>query len=507
MSVPGHDERDYIFARKYDLPVRGVVRPENADVETTIVLPFMGEGVSVESGRFTGLSTPACKEAVIQELEKTGAGRGMVTYKLRDWLFSRQRYWGEPFPLITLEDGTVKPLPLEDLPVELPVLDDFKPTADGQPPLARAREWVNATDPATGKPARRETNTMPQWAGSCWYYLRYLDPKNEKAPVDPKLEKYWMPVDLYVGGTEHAVLHLLYARFWHKVLFDAGIVSTKEPFQKLFNQGMILAWSFQDESGRYYHPHDVEERDGKPVVKATGTPLKTQVEKMSKSRLNVVSPDEIIAEFGADAMRLYEMFMGPLEIVKPWQTRDIEGVSRFLQRVWRLVHDEDDGQNPQLADVPPSPELKKVTHRAIAGVTEDLGAMRFNTAISKMMVLVNELTSANPKPKWCVEQLVLLLAPFAPHAAEELWRRLGHAGSLAYEAWPAYDAAELVDATVTLPVSINGKLKEKLEVPRGADQASIEKMVLANERIQRSLGGKPVRKVIYVEGRMVNLVV
>jgi leucyl-tRNA synthetase len=303
------------------------------------------------------------------------------------------------------------------------------------------------------------------------------------------------------------VLHLLYARFWHKVLYDAGVVSTKEPFQKLFNQGMILAWSFQDESGKYYHPHDVEERDGKPFHKASGTPLRTQVEKMSKSRLNVVSPDDIIAEFGADAMRLYEMFMGPLEVVKPWQTKDMEGVARFLQRVWRLVHDEDDRPSPHLSDAEPSPELRKATHRAIAGVTQDLEAMGFNTAISKMMVLVNELTPANPRPKWCVEQLVLLLSPFAPHLAEELWQRLGHANTLAYEPWPKFDAAELVEATVTLPVSINGKLKEKLEVPRGADQATVEKMVLANERVQRSLAGKPIRKVIYVEGRMVNLVV
>jgi leucyl-tRNA synthetase len=507
MSVPGHDERDHAFARKFGLQVKCVVRPKDAGIDTTVLLPWMGDGVAVESGRFTGLPTAECKAGVIAELEKAGIGRAMVTYKLRDWLFSRQRYWGEPFPLITLDDGTVKPLPLDELPVELPQLDDFKPTADGQPPLARAASWVNTKDPATGKPARRETNTMPQWAGSCWYYLRYLDPKNDEAPFDPAKEKYWMPVDLYVGGTEHAVLHLLYARFWHKVLYDAGVVSTKEPFQKLFNQGMILAWSFQDDAGKYYHPHDVVEKDGKPFSKATGAPLKTQVEKMSKSRLNVVSPDEIIADFGADAMRLYEMFMGPLEIVKPWQTKDMEGVARFLQRVWRLVHDEDDRPNPALQAVEPAAELRKATHRAIAGVTEDLEEMRFNTAISKMMVLVNELTAANPRPKWCVERLVLLLAPFAPHIAEELWQRLGHAQSLAYEPWPKFDPAELVEATVTLPVSINGKLKEKLEVPRGADQATVEKMVLENERVQRSLAGKPVRKVIYVEGRMVNLVV
>jgi leucyl-tRNA synthetase len=506
MSVPGHDERDHAFARKFGLAVRRVVKPADAAAGDA-PLPYEGDGTSVDSGPFTGMPTAECKRAVIAALEKKGAGRAMVTYKLRDWLFSRQRYWGEPFPLITLEDGTVKPVPVDELPVELPQLDDFKPTADGQPPLARAQSWVNTEDPETGRPAKRETNTMPQWAGSCWYYLRYLDPKNQSALVDPAKEKYWMPVDLYIGGTEHAVLHLLYARFWHKVLYDAGIVSTKEPFQKLFNQGMILAWSYHDESGRYYHPHDVEERDGKAFAKKSGAPLVSQVEKMSKSKLNVVSPDEIIAEYGADAMRLYEMFMGPLEVVKPWQTKDMEGVFRFLQRVWRLVHDDEDKPAPALQDAPPSAEIRKAVHRAIAGVTGDLEAMRFNTAIAKMMVLVNELTPASPRPKWAVEQLVLILAPFAPHIAEELWQRLGHAKTLAYEPWPKWDAADLVEATVALPVSINGKHKETIEVPRGADRGAIEQMVLANERVQRSLGGKPIRKVIYVEGRMVNLVV
>ena len=504
MAVPGHDERDFAFAEKFGLPIVRVVRAADGSEPA---LPMADDGIAVNSGAYDGLTTAAAKSAIIGALEAKGAGKGAVTYRLRDWLFSRQRYWGEPFPMIEREDGTMAPLPDDVLPVELPALDDFKPTSDGRPPLARAESWCATTDPATGKPARRETNTMPQWAGSCWYYLRYLDPTNTRAPWAPEKEKYWMPVDLYVGGTEHAVLHLLYARFWHKVLFDIGLVSTPEPFKKLYNQGMILAYSYRDASGKYFHPKDVEEKDGKAFTKSGGAPLDKQVEKMSKSKLNVVSPDEVIDEYGADAMRLYEMFMGPLDAVKPWQMNGVEGVYRFLQRAWRLVVTDEDGLHPSISDAEPTEDLAKAVHRAIAKVESDLTNLQFNTAISAMMVLVNTLTESTVRPRWCLDRLVLLLAPFAPHLAEELWQRLGHAASLAYEPWPTFDPAALVDATIEIPVSINGKLKDRITVPRDADQAAVEAAVKQNDRIARMLEGKAVRKVIWVPGKMLNLVV
>ncbi len=507
MSVPGHDDRDHAFATKFDLPIRCVVQPKGVGSDAGVALPFGEDGVSANSGDFSGLETAACKRAVIAALEAAKCGKAMTTYRLRDWLFSRQRYWGEPFPVVQLADGTTRVLPLDHLPVELPQLDDFKPTADGQPPLARAKEWLKTKDPLTGQPALRETNTMPQWAGSCWYYLRYLDPHNDREAFSAEKEKYWMPVDLYIGGTEHAVLHLLYARFWHKVLFDLGIVSTKEPFQKLFNQGMILAYSYQDAAGKYISPNEVEDRGGEPWSKSTNTRLTSQIEKMSKSRLNVVNPDDVINEYGADSLRLYEMFMGPLDVVKPWQMKGVEGVYRFLQRTWRLVVDDEDRVHGTLTDAPPTPELRKITHKTIAKVTEDLENLRFNTAISAMMMLVNELTPANPRPKWCVEQLIQILSPFAPHLCEELWQRLGHADELAYAAWPAFDPAELVENVITLPVSVNGKLKERLEVPKDADQSTVERLVMESEKIKRTLEGKTLKKIIYVAGRMVNLVV
>ncbi len=506
MAVPGHDERDYKFATKYSLPIKCVVKASAASAEPQ--LPFGDDGVACNSAAYDGLATAECKRAITAELVKRGVGKSMTTYRLRDWLFSRQRYWGEPFPVVIGEDGQAAPLPIDALPVELPALDDFRPAPDGRPPLARAKEWLKAVDPRNGKPAERETNTMPQWAGSCWYYLRFLDPRNDKAAWDADKEQYWMPVDLYVGGVEHAVLHLLYARFWHKVLFDCGLVSTKEPFKKLFNQGMILAYSYKDAAGKYWAPHDVEEKDGAWRVKSTGASATTQVEKMSKSRLNVVNPDDVVAEYGADALRLYELFMGPLDAVKPWQTNGVEGVYRFLQRAHRLVvDDETNALSPTLHDVAVSPAIEKLVHRTIAKVTQDLEAMSFNTAISAMMILVNELIPLNPRPQSAVERLTLLMAPFAPHLAEELWSRLGHAESLAYEAWPTFDPAQLVDATVELPVCVNGKVKERIEVPKDADQAAVEAVVRASEKVARALDGKPIKKVIFVPGKMVNLVV
>ncbi|MFN7144037.1 MAG: leucine--tRNA ligase, partial [Myxococcota bacterium] len=420
MAVPGHDERDYAFARKFDLPIVRVVAPTP---ENPGELPFPGDGVAVNSGIIDGLPTAEAKAKIIAHLEAEGLGVKRVRYSLRDWLFSRQRYWGEPFPIVHLADGTVQPV--DDLPVPLPPLDDFRPTADGEPPLARAQDWMNTT--WRGQPARRETNTMPQWAGSCWYWLRYMDAHNAEQPFSPEKEQLWGPVDLYVGGVEHAVLHLLYARFWHKVLYDCGMVHTKEPFQKLFNQGMILGVSFQDEAGKYYYPHEVEERDGAWFVKASGVKVKTQVEKQSKSKNNVTNPDDVVEEWGADALRLYEMFMGPLEQVKPWQTSGVQGVYRFLERVWRLFVDEETDQLRVGTEI--SADTRRALNVAIKETTEGIEALRMNTPIAKMMELVNVAKGA-ALPKAEAEAFLLILHPFAPHVAEELWARLGHTTSI-----------------------------------------------------------------------------
>ncbi len=502
MAVPAHDERDYDFAKKFGLEIIEVV--SGGDIEKEA---YTGDGVLVNSGLIDGLAVPDAKKKISAWLEEQGKGKETVTYRLRDWLFSRQRYWGEPFPLITLEDGTVKAIPMTDLPLTLPELEEYKPTEDGNPPLARAEEWVKTTDPDSGKPAMRETNTMPQWAGSCWYYLRFCDPHNDGEAWSREVENYWMPVDLYIGGAEHAVLHLLYARFWHKVLFDAGYVSTKEPFQKLFSIGKILAYSYQDADGKYYYPHAVEEKNGKWFDKESGKEVQTQVEKMGKSKLNVVNPDEVVEKYGADSLRLYEMFLGPLERDKPWTDEGVQGVYRFLKRVYALFLDRDGNLVDKINDGEGDPEAKKVLHGAIKAVTEDIEGLQFNTAISRMMEFVNAATKAEKVGREEMEKFVLILAPFAPHLAEEMWELLGHSTTLAYEAWPEYDASLLVEETITLPVQVQGKLRDNIEVPKDADKEEILAAAKASEKIQRHTEGKTIVKEIYVPGRMVNLVV
>ena len=427
-----------------------------------------------------------------------------MQYRLRDWLFSRQRYWGEPFPLVHLADGRIVPLPEDSLPLLPPSLEDYKPTDDGQPPLARAPEWVKTIEPASGMPALRETNTMPQWAGSCWYYLRFCDPKNEKFLVDPEVENYWMPVDLYVGGAEHAVLHLLYARFWHKVLYDIGVVSTKEPFQKLFNQGMILAFSYRNKTGKYYRPDEVSELAGDWF--AGDVRVSQQIEKMSKSRYNVVNPDDVIDEFGADSVRLYEMFMGPLDFAKPWQMSGVSGVSRFLHRAWRIVADDDDALSPRIVDVEPTGELSRLQHKTVRAVGEEIEGLRFNTGIARLMEMVNELTPLAERPRQLVETFVLLLAPFAPHLAEELWSLLGHERSLAHAPWPRFDPALAHDEQKEYAVQVNGKTRVKILADAGLAGEALVEVAKSDPRVAQLLAGKSAVKAIPVAGRLVNFV-
>ncbi len=474
MAVPGHDERDWEFARAFELPIREVVaggdvtQAAHVDSETGVMVNSASADGSLT---LNGLEPKAAKTRITEWLTAQGVGQRTVNYKLRDWLFSRQRYWGEPFPIVWV-DGAPKALPEHMLPVRLPELSEFKPSGTGESPLANAKDWLDLTDPATGKPARRETNTMPQWAGSCWYYLRFIDPKNPNALVDPAKEKYWMPVDLYVGGAEHAVLHLLYARFWHKVLYDIGVVSTLEPFKKLVHQGMILG-----EDSR----------------------------KMSKRWGNVVDPNDMIDEYGADALRIYEMFMGPLEAMKPWSSKSVEGISRFLDRVWRLYVNEEG--TLALNDLAPDTATQRVLHQTLAKVGEDVEALKFNTAISQMMVFVNEVTKQPSRSRTLLDPFVRVLAPFAPHLCEELWQRMGHTDTIAYVEWPSHDPALLVEDTVTLPVQVNGKLRATLTLPRGADQATVQAAAAADANVAKYLEGVTIRKVIHVKDKLLNLVV
>ncbi|MCA9679952.1 MAG: leucine--tRNA ligase [Kofleriaceae bacterium] len=503
-ACPGHDERDWAFARAFDLPIIEVV--QGGDVDSAA---YVGDGVHVNSGFLDGLTIDDAKTRVIAWLAERGKGEQSIRYRLRDWLFSRQRYWGEPFPTIELEDGTVKVLSLADLPVELPELDDYRPASDGRPPLARATQWMSVRDPETGAPATRETNTMPQWAGSCWYYLRFLSPHRDDVAWDAAEEQYWMPVDLYVGGSEHATLHLLYARFWHKVLFDAGLVHTKEPFQRLFHQGMIHKPSFRDARGKYYYDHEVEKIGARWVVKGSDTAVDVRLEKMSKSKYNVVNPDDMCDEYGADALRLYELFMGPLEDGTEWATDGVSGCRRFLDRTWRLaVGDPEEGRDAKLVDdAEGDREVERALHAAIKKVGEAVDNLRMNVAIAEMMVFVNEATRADKLPRAWFESFVKVLSPFAPHLAEELWERLGHAESIAYAPWPAWDEAKLKRDTITIAVQVSGKMRGTIEVAADAAEADILAAAKADDKVQPFLAGKAIRREIYVKGRLVNLVV
>jgi leucyl-tRNA synthetase len=460
-----------------------------------------------------GLATAEAKEKIIEWIEAHGFGRRKVQYKLRDWLFSRQRYWGEPFPVLHSENGETLTLKNEDLPLELPAMNDFKPSPVDdaahslpQPPLARARGWLSVA--RDGRRFRRDLNTMPNWAGSCWYYLRFIDPHNSARAWGEEPERYWMPVDLYLGGAEHAVLHLLYARFWHKVLYDLGCLSTPEPFQRLFNQGKIQGYAFRDRRGSILGPDAVEERgEDQFVAKATGEPVTRIIAKMSKSLKNTVNPDDVIAGHGADTFRLYEMYMGPLETDKPWNTRDVPGLHKLCQRIWRLVVDEQTGHlNGSLSGDAPDDEALRALHKLIRRVTEDLEVMKFNTGIAAIFDFVNVMTPRDRRPRAVIEPFLLVLAPFAPHLAEELWSRLGHGQSLAYESWPTFDPAFAHDAMVEVGVQVNGKLKSRLMAAADADESTLERSALADARVMEALQGKTVRKVIVVKGRLVNVV-
>ena len=477
MAVPAHDERDFEFATKFELPIIPVVEPPDSEQAEWVKqgkLCFVGDGRAINSGQFDGLSTAEFKEQIANWLAQKGLGRKAVNYKLRDWLFSRQRYWGEPFPILHTDDGRVIGLSEEDLPLKLPAVENYKPPGTGESPLAKIDDWVNVTL-ADGTKAKRETNTMPQWAGSCWYYLRYLDPDNHQRGWDPEKEKYWMPVDLYIGGAEHAVLHLLYARFWHKLLYDLGYVSTKEPFKKLINQGMILG------------------EDG---------------QKMSKSRGNVVNPDKVVADYGADSMRLYEMFMGPLEAIKPWSMQGVEGVHRFLQKFWRSVVDKDTGELAEAVKEAQADETTlRLLNQTIKKVGDDIETFSFNTAISAMMILVNHLSRLSVRPKPVVEKLVLILAPFAPHIAEELWEKLGHTDSLGYEVWPEYDRELIKEKEIELAVQVNGKIKDRIVVAAEAGEEQIKQKALSSEKVISALAGKEPKKIIVIKSRLVNIVI
>ncbi|WP_435011709.1 leucine--tRNA ligase [Tundrisphaera lichenicola] len=527
MAVPGHDDRDFEFAKTFGLPILRVVAGSSEQADEPLARAETDHGIAVNSSglglSLDGMPTAESKSTMIAWLGERGLGRKTVTTRLRDWLFSRQRYWGEPFPVLIDEDDLVHAVPAAELPVVLPELDDFRPSGRPEPPLGKATEWVRYSEKY-----RRETNTMPQWAGSCWYFLRYIDPKNETQPWDPALEKYWMPVDLYVGGAEHAVLHLMYSRFWHKVLFDRGHVSTPEPFQRLVNQGMILGETeytgFQDESGRWISapaPEDasaikleeqqvVKKGDGFVLADLPEIRIDARAHKMSKSRGNVITPDVVVEQYGADSLRLYEMFMGPLEAVKPWSMKGVEGVYRFLGRAWRLVADfeaDEIGLDPKIQEVELSKEQAKLVARTVAAVTDDLDAMRFNTAISRLMEFVNYFTGQEVRPKSAMETFTLLLSPMAPHLAEELWELLGHGTTLAYEPWPTFDLSLLKDDAIEIPVQINGKLKTRITVPAEASPDEIEATARSDERIIGLLEGKTIRKTVVVPGKLVNFVV
>ncbi|UQF12452.1 leucine--tRNA ligase [Vagococcus lutrae] len=466
MAVPAHDQRDYEFAKTFDLPIIPVV---DADVSEEA---YMGDGAHINSDFLNGLEQEAAIEKMLGWLEEKGIGHKEVNYRLRDWLFSRQRYWGEPIPVIHWEDGTTTTVPEEELPLELPIATDIHPSGTGESPLANIEDWVNVVDPETGMKGRRETNTMPQWAGSSWYYLRFIDPHNTEQIANPEKLKFWLPIDMYIGGAEHAVLHLLYARFWHKFLYDIGVVHTKEPFQRLFNQGMILG---------------------------------NNNEKMSKSKGNVVNPDDVVNKYGADTLRLYEMFMGPLDASIAWSEKGLEGSRKFLDRVWRLMIDEEGKLRDRITTFNDG-KLTKVYHQTVKKVTEDYEVMHFNTAISQLMVFVNEANKQEALPIEYMNGFVQLLAPVAPHIGEELWSRLGNEGSITYVPWPEYDEHHLVEDTLEIVIQINGKVRERMMVARDTSQKELEELALANETIQAQIEGKTIRKIIAVPNKLVNIV-
>ncbi len=512
MAVPGHDERDHAFAMAMHLPIVEVVSGAEKPIAEAA---HTGPGLAVHSGFLDGLATDQAKERMIAWLEQEGRGRRRVTYKLRDWLFSRQRYWGEPFPLVYKPDGEVTAVAESELPVTLPPLDDFQPSESGEPPLSKATGWRELPDGSI-----RETNTMPQWAGSCWYYLRFMDPSNDLAPFSKAAADYWLPVDLYIGGAEHAVLHLLYARFWHKVLFDLGHVGTREPFQRLVNQGMVLGATYypKQRSGPHegFKPEEVEpltHGSDQWVHKLTRDPVEVKWDKMSKSRGNVVNPDDVIGQYGADTMRLYEMFMGPLEHSAPWQTEGVAGCHRFLQRVYRLAFEtaDEEGVPDRLRELPAgegSDRQRRLLHRTIHAVSERIDRLGFNTAISAMMIFVRDIVAeGEPLHRDTLAQFCLILAPFASHLAEEIWAAIGQRQSLAHELWPAADEALLVDATFPLVVQIQGKRRAELAIPQGASEDDIKATALAHPDVQRHLEGKTPKRVIYVPGKLLNIVV
>jgi leucyl-tRNA synthetase len=503
MAVPAHDQRDFAFARTFGLPIVTVVRPVDGPATTVgadaDVVPFSDEGIAVASGSLDGLATAEAKKKITAQLEAAGTGKLAVSYRLRDWVFSRQRYWGEPIPLVHCPTHGPVAVPESQLPVTLPEVERYAPTGTGESPLAAIESWVATTCPTCGGPARRETNTMPQWAGSCWYYLRYLDPKNPDQLFDPALEKKWMSVDLYVGGGEHAVLHLLYARFWHKVLYDMGLVSTPEPFQKLRHPGTVLSRSYEDAMGRYHELSEIELRGEEAVLRATGETLKSTVEKMAKTKMNGVSPDDVIRDYGADVMRLYEMFMGEFELPKPWDARAIEGVNRFLKRAWRLVDEFDPARAPE------TDAHLHLRHKTIKRVTADLERMQLNTAIAALMEYVNELT-AKGATRADLLALVALLGPYAPHLGDEAWERLGEKGFLLEAAWPVHDEALTRDATVTLGVQIDGKVRGSVEIARDASEDDARRAALAVPNVTRHLEGRTIRKFIYKPGRIIGIV-
>ena len=542
MAVPGHDSRDFEFAQAFDLPIRQVVAPSGDDSESdnNVELPFVDIGVAINSNctesklNLDGLSTSDAKSAAIEWLTSSEVGESKTNYKLRDWLFARQRYWGEPFPVV-FPEGSDEAVGISEseLPLKLPDTDDFAPSGTPDPPLAKQEDWVKTVDPRTGGPAMRETSTMPQWAGSCWYYLRYIDPLNSNSLIDPEAEKYWMPVDLYVGGAEHAVLHLLYARFWHKVLYDAGVVSTPEPFQQLVSQGMILGeveyTIYKDKDGNivdesypgaeahHLNPDEVESNGGGYVLRSDPTIRVTgRAHKMSKSRGNVVNPDDVVYQYGADSLRLYEMFLGPLRETKVWNAKGVEGVHRFLARVYRLIVGYDgvadqNGKNPAWDDSEPTKEQLRLLHATIKRVTEETEEMRFNTAISAMMEFVNGANKWETRPRQVLQPFILLLSPYAPHLAEEMWQVLGGGEkpgeSLAYEPWPEADESLLEEDTVKLPVQVNGKTRGTVEVPKGCDEEAAVTAALSLQPVLKQLDGKEIKKIIYRPDKILNLVV